>query len=143
MRRSILSALVWGGLATVALAHAGVKDERVMAWMAGMKDMGADTKVLVQMARGTVAFDADAAAASKDALASEARRIVPLFETKADDPKSESKPTVWSEFDAFTRLSEDLEAVIAAADVSTPDGVKAAAREIGTACAACHDRYRE
>lgn len=143
MRRTTLIAFSWTVLATAAFAHAGVKDPRVMAWMAGMKDMGADAKVLIQMSRGVVPFDAQAAETARLALAAEAERIVPLFAAKADDPKSESKPEIWTEFEEFSRLSTELEFVIAAADVSSADGIKDSARAIGAACAACHEAYRE
>ncbi len=143
MRRTTMMTLGWTLLATAAFAHAGVKDPNVMAWMAGMKDLGSASKTLVQMARGQVAYDEAAATAALDTLASEAAEIVPLFEQQAEDPKSESLPAIWTDFADFSDKAAALQAAISAADVSTEAGVQAAARSIGATCAACHKAYRK
>lgn len=127
--------------ATLALAHVGVKDPRVIAWMAGMKDMGTAEKALRRMARGQVAFDPVAAQTALDVLAREADQVVPLFETRATDQKSEALPTIWTDFDDFKAKAADLELAVSASDIATLESLSATARRIGASCGACHDVY--
>lgn len=143
MQRTLTLTLALTLTATLALAHVGVKDPRVIAWMAGMKDMGAAEKSLARMARGQIAFDQAAAEAALAVITREAPRVVPLFKTPADDPKSEALPTIWTAFDDFKAKADALEQAVAAADVSTLERLKATARPIGQTCGACHDAYIE
>ncbi|MEL7461340.1 MAG: cytochrome c [Pseudomonadota bacterium] len=142
MTRFIL-ALTFILTATLALAHVGVKDPKVIAWMAGMKEMGAAEKSLARMARGQIAFDPGQAQAAMEVLAREAPQVVPLFETPADDPKSEALPAIWTAFDDFKAKAAALETAVAAGDVSTPEALARTARAIGATCGACHDLYVE
>lgn len=130
-------------LATAAGAHEGVKNPKVMAWMAGMKDLGAATKTLVKMASGQSEYQEYTASAALEALSMEAAQIADLFAEQANDPKSDSLPAIWSAFDDFTNKAAALEASVAAADVSSLEGVQAAVRSIGGTCSACHMAYRK
>ena len=143
MYRTLILTLALTLTATLAPAHVGVKDPRVIAWMAGMKDMGAAEKMLRQMARGQIAFDQAAAETALAVIAREAPKVVPLFETPATDPKSEALPTIWTAFDDFKAKAEALEQTVASADVSTLERLQATARPIGQTCGACHDAYIE
>lgn len=143
MKRTLTLTLALTLTATLAAAHVGVKDPRVIAWMAGMKDMGAAEKTLARMERGQIAFDQAEAEAALAVIAREAPRIVPLFKTPADDPKSEALPTIWTAFDDFKAKAEALEQAVASADVTTLEALQSSVRPIGRTCGACHDAYIE
>lgn len=130
-------------LAGAALAHTGVKDPDVNARMDGMSATGAASKTLSQMARGQTGYDAAAAEDALADMAREAARVTTLFEPEADDPKSEALPAIWSDWAGFTARAMQLEAAVAAADVSSPEAIGVSMREIGKACGACHQGYRE
>ena len=131
--------------AGVALAHGGVKNMTVMKRMEAMKSIGESTKVLGQMVKGEVAFDAEAAREAALAIARHAAETPVLFEEQAEDPKDEAKPVIWERFDDFVAKSEDLEALAArlAGSVESLEDVRAGLGEIGAVCKACHEVYRE
>ncbi len=130
-------------IASAAFAHTGVKDPQVMARMDGMVVLGDNTKVLSQMARGIVAYDRKAAEAAIAALTEETARVPALFEPKAADPKSESKPEIWSDWEGFLAEVKGLQTVLTSVDVSSSDALATAVRDIGRSCGSCHEAYRE
>ncbi|MDJ1009391.1 MAG: cytochrome c [Paracoccaceae bacterium] len=129
--------------AGVAWAHEGVENPAVMARMDAMSEIGAAHKVLRQMALGEAGFDATAAEAARERLIGAARQTPRLFEAREDDPKSEAKPAIWENFGDFTEKSDALVLAATAAELSSLDALKGAVGEIGQACVACHDLYRE
>lgn len=141
MKQILPLTLVLAATATLALAHAGVKDPDVMARMEGMKAMGAAEKTLRRMSRGQITFDATEAQAAREVLAREAPRVVPLFEPQADDPLTEALPTIWTAFDDFAEHAEALEQAVANLDVSSLGRLQATLRPVGQACGTCHDAY--
>ncbi len=132
-------------LASAAYAHTGVKNPAVMARMESMKAIGDDMKILGEMAKGKVAFDQATARAAAAGIAKHAAETPTLFEAEEDDPKSEAKQEIWSNFDDFTKKSEAL--VQVAQDLSesltTEDDLRIAMKSLGDACQACHKPYRE
>lgn len=132
-------------LTTAALAHQGVQNAAVKARMDGMSAIGANMKTLGAMAKGQVAFDAGQAKEAAAAVAQEAARIPSLFEVQETDPKSEALPVIWSEFDRFTAIADDLEAaaIVAASALNGPEDLGPALKAIGGQCSACHKAYRE
>ena len=141
-KRSLGLALIF--VATASLAHEGVKNPDVMARMQGMKTIGSETKVLGDMAKGSTAFDAARAQAAALTLKQEAARIAALFETRADDPKSEALPAVWENFpDYVVRADALVNAATEASNVQSVEDLQTAMREIGATCSACHKVYRK
>lgn len=132
-------------LGTTALAHEGVKNPAVMKRMHGMKEIGSDLKVLVQMAKGETLFDQSVAQAAAASIATRAVEAPELFEAKEDDPKSEALPAIWNNFDDFTAKSKALEKVAlrAITSMATLEELRPALQEIGAACTQCHRTYRE
>lgn len=63
------------------------------------------------MSKGTVDFDVATARQAAGAISRQAAKIPDMFEIKADDPKSEALPVIWSQFDDFTAKAEDLHGV--------------------------------
>lgn len=131
-------------VATVAVAHEGVKNPSVMARMHGMKTIGAETKVLGNMAKGAVSFDAARAQAAAASIAQEAARIEALFEAQEDDPKAEALPAVWENFPDFAAKAQELIAAAEAAkSVASVEELQSAMRTIGATCSGCHKVYRK
>ena len=130
---------------TMALAHDGVKDPTVKARMDVMAGIGANTKVLGQMAKGEVAFDAARARAAAGAIAEASDEILVFFKEKADDPKSEARDEIWEDFGTFSKQAGALRtaALEAQAHVRAPGDLRMALRKIGSACQACHKSFKE
>lgn len=143
MRRTVLTLTASLMIASMALAHNGVQNAKVMARMQGMEQIGAASKTLGSMARGRVAYDADAAAAAKAALAQHAGEIAALFEENATDPKSEAVPAIWENFADFTDKADALRDAAEALDISSADSIGAGMGAIGGACRSCHRAYRQ
>lgn len=74
----------------------------VKARMDAMSVIGAQMKVLGNMAKGQVAFDASAAQAAAALVAEQAAAVPALFETQVDDPKSEADPAIWTNYPDFS-----------------------------------------
>lgn len=142
--RGLALALALIAAAGMALGHAGVKDERVMAWMAGMKSIAQATRTVALMARGEEAFDAEALAAAADVLEAEHLRIPALFEVPAEDPVSEALPAIWETWDDFEAKSQrGLEAVAEVRAAGTLGELQTALGALNQSCRACHQIYRE
>lgn len=131
--------------AGAVLAHSGVKNPAVKARMDAMSGIGESLKVLGTMAKGQAEFDgAKARAAAKD-IAALANQVPDLFRAEEDDPKSEAKPEIWSNFDDFAGHADELSEIArnAAAVIETPEDLLAAMKALGQNCSACHKDYRE
>lgn len=130
-------------IASAALAHTGVKDPQVKARMDGMATLGEHSKTLGGMVKGTTPFDAGKARATLTAMGEEAKNIAPLFTPPATDPKSEARPAIWTEWEAFQASAANMEQTIRAAEIDTPAALNQSLRAIGAACSSCHKSYRE
>ena len=132
-------------LATAALAHDGVKNPAVKARMEAMGLIGANTKILGQMAKGEIAFDADKARAAAATIAEQAERAPALFEANETDPKSEALPAIWENFADFTAKAGALQmaTTTAAQAIAGPADLGPQLGQIGGTCKACHSKYRE
>ena len=132
-------------IASATDAHSDASNPAVKARMEAMKVIGAQTKVLGDMAKGATAFDAAAAQAAAATMAAEAAKIPALFEPQEDDPESEAKPIIWDQWDDFAAKAMDLENAATAAQASLTDAgaVGPALGQIGGTCKACHSTYRE
>ena len=128
--------------AGAALAHENVKNPVVKERMMAMKTVGANTKVLGQMAKGEVAFDAARAAEATATLVATAGQVPALFEAPETDPVSEAKPEIWSNWDDFVSKSQAMAAAAGAMDTSSQAGVQAGMGALGGSCKACHSDYR-
>ncbi|MBW4710451.1 cytochrome c [Roseobacter sp. YSTF-M11] len=132
-------------LAGAAFAHTGVKNAAVKARMDAMSGIADGMKVLGQMAKGETGFDQSAAQAAATAIARHAAATPELFEAREDDPKSEAKQAIWSNFDDFTSKSRDLEemALGLATSITGPADLGPAMASLAANCKACHKAYRE
>lgn len=128
-------------VAGVAVA-AEATDPTVKARQELMDVIGANTKVLGDMAGGKAPFDAAAAETAKAALIAAAAEIPAKFEPQATDPKTTAKPEIWTGWDDFVAKGKALGDAAAAIDTSAIEGVQAGMGAIGGACKDCHSTYR-
>lgn len=126
-----------------AAVHAEATDPNVKARQALMKTQAQHTKVLGDMATGKAPFDAAVAETERAALVDSATKIPAVFETQADDPESEAKPEIWSNWDDFVAKGKALETAASAAEVSSLETLQASMEAIGASCGGCHKVYRE
>ena len=142
LKTAVLLAAV--ALAGPVLAHGDVKNPVVKMRHAAMKAIADNTKVLGEMAKGALPFDAAKAQEAAVAIAAQAAMTPALFEDPSNtDPKSEALPAIWDDFADFTAKSDALVAAAEGLDTSSLDGVRAGLGQIGGACKACHSKYRE
>ena len=136
-------ALVVGFMMVTGVAIAAeATDPTVKARQELMDVIGMNTGILGKMAGGETVFDAAAADAAKTALAAAAVEIAAKFEPQATDPKSTSKPDVWTNWDDFVKKGEALKTAADAMDATTVEGVQAGMGAIGGSCKDCHTSYR-
>lgn len=128
-------------VAGVAVA-AEATDPTVKARQELMDVIGANTKVLGDMAGGKAAFDAAAAETAKAALIAAAAEIPAKFEPQATDPKTTAKAEIWTGWDDFVAKGKALGDAAAALDASSVEGVQAGMGAIGGSCKDCHSTYR-
>ena len=136
----LASALVL--FAGVAIAEVEATDPVVIAQKDLMKSFGGAMKTLGGMASGEVAFDATAAEAAKATLVTGSADIHVKFEKAGNDPASEAKPEIWTNWDDFVKKADALNAAATAVDASSVDGIKAGMGAVGGACKDCHTTYR-
>ncbi len=132
-------------LATGALAHQGVKNAAVKARMDAMSAIGKNMKVLGGMAKGETPFDPVAIHYALEKIEEHAANTPGLFKAQETDPKSESKPAIWTDFPDFTRKANALETVAAGLSrkIDTAKDLGPALNSLGETCKSCHELYRE
>ena len=140
-----LISIVFIFISSVVFAHSGVKDENVKKRMMLMKNMANNTKIIGQMVKRKIPFDANEAKLALEKLSSLSLETPKVFMINASDPKSEAKLAIWDEFDEFTKLSIDLAQTssILASSVDTIDDLRPALKRVSSGCKACHSKYRE
>ena len=143
--KKFAASLALVALGTAALAHSGVQNKDVMARMVVMSTIGDQMKILGAMAKGETPFDAAAANAAVLEVAAQTAQIAPMFETRADDPKSEALPLIWEDWEGFVAVAADAEAKSEAlvGTITAEADLGPALGELGGTCKACHSKYRE
>lgn len=113
--------------------------------MDGMSAIAENLKVIGTMAKGEIAFDANAAREAASAMAEHAAATPELFEANETDPKSEALPAIWAKFDDFTAKALELESIAKglSASISSPADLRPALGALGENCKSCHENYRE
>ena len=99
------------------------------------------------MVSGKVAFDAKAAQANADLVATLARLPWGAFVEGSDKGDTNARPEVWSQPDRFKAAAQKLEdasaKLAAAARTGRPDDLKAAFSATSETCKSCHDDFRK
>lgn len=129
-------------VATVGLAHGGVKNQTVKARMDLMTAIKQATATLGDMVKGVRPFDPEAAEAARSTLQGHAADITNAFETPATDPASESRAAIWTDWTGFVAATKAMQAATAGMQTHDPEGLRSGFRALGQTCRSCHERYR-
>ena len=128
---------------TLTLAHSGATGI-VKKRMEVMKDVGAVMKELGAMVKGDAGFDAATVARRAGDLKAHAAGMPALFPVGSIDGPSEALPSIWEDFEGFSRIASDLEfAATALATVKEATALPAALGAAGKTCKACHSDCRK
>ena len=137
---------VVSGVAGAVWAHSGATGV-VATRMDAMKDMGKQMKSLAQMIRGQGEFDRQAAQRAAAAVAAHADDIPKLFPAGSLNHPSEATPAVWTDWERFTDLADELsrraEALGRVAETAVrPAALRAPFAAMGKSCKSCHADFR-
>lgn len=149
MKRFALAALATATLFTALPASAQfAKAESAIKYRQGaMFMMGEHFGRIAAMAQGKVPFDAAAAAANADVVASLAKLPFAGFAPGTDTGDTKALPEIWLEAEKFKagqqKLQDDVAKLAAAAKSGNLDQIKAAVGEAGKTCKGCHDHFRK
>lgn len=99
------------------------------------------------MVQGRVPYDAAAAAANAEVVATVAQLpFVGFVDGTASTEKGKAKANIWSErakFDAGAKkMQDEIAKLVAATKTNNLDNVKAAFGPVGQTCKGCHDDFR-
>jgi cytochrome c556 len=98
------------------------------------------------MAQGKVPFDAQAAAANADVVASMAKLPWAAFGEGTDQGDTKAKHEVWSQAPKFKEFADKLQTesvkLAAAAKTGKEDAFKAAFTATAGTCKSCHDDFK-
>ena len=129
--------------ATILWAHNGVKDPIVIKRMKLMSSMADNTKVLGQMIKKQIPFDAELAMEALTSIGDLAKATPAAFEINASDPKTGAKQIIWDEFKDFSELANQLADIAATNSISTYDDLRPVLMQTARSCKACHGKYRK
>jgi cytochrome c556 len=109
--------------------------------------MGHHFDQLGAMVNGKIPYDAAAARANAELVATLAKLPWSAFVEGSDKGETNAKPEIWSQRDRFDTHARKLQDAVArlleAAKTGTPDALKAAFGPAGQACKSCHDDFRK
>ena len=129
--------------ATILWAQSGIKDPIVVKRMKLMYSMADNTKVLGQMIRKQIPFDAELAMEALTAIGDLSQATPAAFEINISDPKTGAKQIIWDEFKDFSELANQLADRAATNSISTYDDLRPVLMQTARSCKACHSKYRK
>ena len=148
--KTLLVALVaaLGALASLPASAQFQKPEDAIKYRkAAFTVMGAHFGRIGAMASGRVPFDAAAAAANADIVATLSKLPYAGFIEGTASGETRAKPEIWTErakFDAAaSKMQEEVAKLNVAAKSGNLDQIKVAFGAAGQSCKACHDNYRK
>ncbi|MBL23212.1 MAG: hypothetical protein CMM48_04865 [Rhodospirillaceae bacterium] len=128
-----------------AIAHegaVGVVAER----MATMKNMGAAMKQIKAMIKGRADYDAARVEELARAIAAHSgEKMTSLFPQGSDEKPAQTKPAVWSDWQRFRALADDLQqkAIALANAAGSAATAKSPYRAVSKNCRSCHKKFRK
>jgi cytochrome c556 len=148
MKKSAWSLAAAGCLAALTCLPAAAQFQRpedaIKYRQSALAVMGAHFSRIGAMAQGRVPFDAAAATANAEIVATMARLPFVAFVDGSQGGKAKSE--VWSDRSGFnaaaTKMQEEVTKLAAAARSGNADQVRAAFGATAGTCKACHDNYR-
>ena len=108
-----------------------------------MSSMADNTKVLGQMIRKQIPFDAELAMEALTAIGDLSQATPAAFEINISDPKTGAKQIIWDEFKDFSELANQLADIAATSSISTYDDLRPVLMQTARSCKACHSKYRK
>jgi cytochrome c556 len=149
MKRLALAALASATLfaALPAAAQFAKSEDAIKYRKSAMFVMGQHFGRLGAMAQGKVPFDAAAAAANADVVASMSKLPFAGFGPGTDNGDTNALPEVWTDPDKFKagaqKMQEEVAKLATAAKSGNADQLKAAFGEAGKTCKGCHDHFKK
>ena len=108
-----------------------------------MSSMADNTKVLGQMIKKQIPFDAELAMEALTAIGDLSQATPAAFEINISDPKTGAKQIIWDEFKDFSELANQLADIAATNSISTYDDLRPVLMQTARSCKACHSKYRK
>jgi cytochrome c556 len=109
--------------------------------------MGHHFGQLGAMANGKIPYDAAAAKANAELVATLAKLPWGAFVDGSDKGETSARPEIWSQRDRFNagaqKLQDATAKLLEAAATGKPEALKAAFGPTAQACKACHDDFRK
>jgi len=130
---------------SIASAHSGATGV-VKQRMDAMSEIGANMKIIGNMARGTSTMDTEALAASLAAISQNTSGLSDLFPTGTEAAPSEASPAIWENPEDFGAQIDGLETAANTFLLSVQSGkefdLNASFRSLSKTCKSCHGDYR-
>ncbi len=147
---AVCSAVLLGSMIPVTQSHADTEERAIATRQAFMKLVVWEAGPLFGMAKGDIAYDAEAAkthAANLKAISQ--YPVTGLFlaaTSKADRPgKTRAKAEIWQDWAKFETAFDDWQAAVAALADVAGDGqpaLAAAVSGLGKSCGGCHKPFK-
>lgn len=136
-------------LAPAARAQEPTRAEQLIGYRQGTMTVIVGTFTpLALMANGKIPYDAKRAQVLADRLPTLAGIATEVFPPDSrEGGKTKAKPEIWTDHAEFEKLLQDLvdktAQVQTAAKAGTLDALKGPVGDLGKACKACHDKFKE
>lgn len=149
MKRLALAAAAVAGLVTAGPAAAQFQkpEDAIKYRKAAFTVIASHFGRIAAMANGKAPFDAAAAQANAELVATLSKLPYVGFIDGTGSGDTKAKPEVWSEADKFkaaaSKMQDEVVKLNAAAKSGNIDQIKAAVGDVGKSCKACHDSYRK
>jgi cytochrome c556 len=145
-RTTMIATLSVVGLSASTLAHTGATGI-VMMRMEAMKGIGDSMKTIAAMMKGETEYDGAVVATAATIIAEHAKHIPQMFPEGSTEKPTEALPIIWTEWDRFTELANELNTdALALAEAgkkaSTAQDIRAELGAVGRSCKACHQDFR-
>lgn len=146
-RQRLFLAVIGLAAALPAAAQFQKPEDAVKYRQSAMTVMGNHFGRIGAMANGRVPFDAAQANANADIVATMSRLpFIGFVDGTASTEKGRASAKIWSDRAKFDegakRMQDEVTKLVTAARTNNLDNVKAAFGDVGKACKACHDDYR-
>ena len=138
----IVAAMTVSGFVFAHSGATGVVKQR----MDMMGEIGDSMKIIGTMIK-TGDFNPSAAQDAANAISSHATSIKELFPTDSLDKPSEALPQIWTDWDEFIAIGEQMgveaeKLAKMAGGSSSVDEIKDQFRRLGQSCRSCHEKFR-
>ncbi|MEY4752561.1 MAG: hypothetical protein RJA44_236 [Pseudomonadota bacterium] len=139
--------MIGAGLSLPAVAQLQKPEDAIKYRKAVFTVMGNHMGRLGAMVNNKAPYDAKAAAASAEVLATLAPLPWSAFGEGTDKGETRAQANIWSEADKFkagaTKMQDEIAKLDAAAKTNDLAKLKAAFGPVGQSCKGCHDNFRK